>query len=64
EATKAEGKFVRQSGGRGQYGHVWLQLEPNEPGAGFTFLNKIVGGVVPKDYIPAVEAGVKGAMSN
>ncbi len=64
EVTKAEGKFVRQSGGRGQYGHVWLQLEPNEPGAGFTFLNKIVGGVVPKDYIPAVEAGVKGAMSN
>jgi elongation factor G len=63
-ATKAEGKFIRQSGGRGQYGHVWLELEPNEAGAGFTFINKIVGGVVPKDYVPAVEAGVKGAMSN
>ncbi|NLY91907.1 MAG: elongation factor G [Firmicutes bacterium] len=64
EATRAEGKFVRQSGGRGQYGHVWLEIEPNEPGAGFVFENKIVGGVVPKDYVPAVEAGVKEAMLN
>ena len=62
--VKAEGKFVRQSGGRGQYGHVWLELAPNEPGGGFVFENKIVGGVVPKDFIPAVEAGVKDAMAN
>jgi len=60
--VKVEGKFIRQSGGRGQYGHVWLELEPNEPGAGFEFNNKIVGGVVPREYIPAVEAGVKEAM--
>lgn len=60
--VKAEGKFVRQSGGRGQYGHVILEIEPLEPGAGFEFVNKIVGGVVPKEYIPAVEAGVKEAM--
>lgn len=62
QAVKAEGKFVRQTGGRGQYGHVVIELEPNEPGAGFEFENKIVGGVVPKEYIPAVEAGVKDAM--
>lgn len=60
--VKAEGKFVRQSGGRGQYGHVWLELEPLEPGAGFQFENKIVGGVVPREYIGPVEAGVKDAM--
>ncbi len=64
QAVKTEGKFVRQSGGRGQYGHVWLEIEPNEPGAGFHFESKIVGGVVPKDYVPAVEAGVKEAMTN
>ncbi|NLC52735.1 MAG: elongation factor G, partial [Firmicutes bacterium] len=64
QAVKTEGKFVRQSGGRGQYGHVWLEIEPNEAGAGFLFENKIVGGVVPKDYVPAVEAGVKEAMTN
>jgi len=64
QATRAEGKFIRQSGGRGQYGHVWLEIAPNEPGAGFTFENKIVGGVVPKDYIPAVQTGIKDAMSN
>lgn len=58
-----EGKFVRQSGGRGQYGHVVLDLEPGEPGSGFVFENKIVGGVVPREYIPAVESGVKGAMA-
>lgn len=61
-AAKAEGKFIRQTGGRGQYGHVWLELEPLERGAGFEFVNKIVGGVVPKEYIPAVEQGVKEAM--
>lgn len=61
-SAKAEGRFVRQSGGRGQYGHVWLELEPLERGAGFEFVNKIVGGVVPKEYIPAVEQGVKEAM--
>jgi elongation factor G len=62
KATEAEGKFIRQSGGRGQYGHVWLKLEPREPGEGFEFVNKIVGGVVPREYIPAVESGVKEAM--
>jgi elongation factor G len=62
--VKSEGKFVRQSGGRGQYGHVWLELSPLEPGAGFQFENKIVGGVVPKEYIAPVEAGVKEAMLN
>ncbi len=60
--TQCEGKFVRQSGGRGQYGHVKLELEPLQPGEGFEFVNKIVGGVVPKEYIPAVETGVKEAM--
>ena len=55
QAGKVEGKFVRQSGGRGQYGHVWIEFEPNEEGAGFEFENKIVGGVVPREYIPAVE---------
>ena len=59
-----EGKFVRQSGGRGQYGHVYLKIEPQEPGGGFEFENKIVGGVVPKEYIPAVEKGVKEAINN
>jgi len=56
---KAEGKFVRQSGGRGQYGHVLLRLEPKEPGTGIEFVNEIVGGVVPKEYVPAVEKGVR-----
>ncbi|MFS8572308.1 MAG: elongation factor G, partial [Clostridia bacterium] len=63
-AVRQEGKFIRQTGGRGQYGHVVLYVEPNEPGKGFEFINKIVGGVVPKEYIPAVEAGVKEAMQN
>ncbi|WP_227764106.1 elongation factor G [Zhaonella formicivorans] len=62
--TKAEGKFVRQSGGRGQYGHVWLEIEPLERGQGYEFVNKIVGGVIPKEYIPAVDAGVREAMEN
>ena len=64
KTVQAEGKFIRQSGGRGQYGHVWLEVSPREPGSGFEFINKIVGGVVPKDYIPAVEAGVKEATQN
>ncbi len=64
QAVKAEGKFVRQSGGHGQYGHVLLELEPLESGSGFEFVNKIVGGVVPKEYIPAVENGVRDAMAN
>ncbi len=63
-STKVEGKFIRQSGGRGQYGHVWLELEPLERGAGFEFVNKIVGGVVPKEYIPAVQQGIEEAMQN
>ncbi|MBO2522219.1 MAG: elongation factor G [Firmicutes bacterium] len=63
-SVKQEGKFIRQTGGRGQYGHVWLEIEPNERGKGFEFINKIVGGVVPKEYIPAVEAGVREAMEN
>lgn len=62
KTVEAEGKFVRQSGGRGQYGHVWLRIEPNEPGGGFVFTNEIVGGAVPKEYIPAVEAGVEEAL--
>ncbi len=62
--VKAEGKFVRQSGGRGQYGHVWIELEPLEPGGGFEFVNKIVGGVVPREYIGPVEAGIKEALEN
>jgi elongation factor G len=63
-AARAEGRFVRQSGGRGQYGHVWLELEPLEPGMGYVFENKIVGGVIPKEYIPAIDAGVKDALNN
>ena len=62
--VEQEGKFVRQSGGRGQYGHVYLKIEPQTPGDGFEFENKIVGGVIPKEYIPAVEKGVKEAIYN
>ncbi len=62
--VKIEGRFVRQSGGRGQYGHVWLELEPNEPGSGFVFEDKIVGGTVPKEFIPAVQKGVVEAMES
>jgi len=58
-SAEAEGKFIRQSGGRGQYGHVILQIEPQEPGSGLEFVSKIVGGVVPKEYVPSVEEGVK-----
>lgn len=64
KAGKAEGKFVRQSGGRGQYGHVWIEFEPLEEGGGFEFVDKIVGGVVPREYIPAVEAGLRDAIQN
>jgi len=62
--VEQEGKFVRQSGGRGQYGHVWITLEPTEPGKGYEFVNAIVGGVVPKEYIPAVDKGIKEATEN
>jgi elongation factor G len=62
QSAKAEGKYVRQTGGRGQYGHVLLEIEPLEPGGGFEFVNSIVGGKVPREYIPAVEKGVQGAM--
>lgn len=63
-AAKVEGKFVRQSGGRGQYGHVWIEFQPQEPGQGFSFENKIVGGVVPREYVPAVQAGIEESMKN
>jgi elongation factor G len=64
KAVKTEGKFVRQSGGRGQYGHVWLEIEPLEQGKGYEFENKIVGGVIPKDFISAVDAGVREALTS
>ncbi len=62
--VNAEGKFVKQSGGRGKYGHVWVEFSPNEPGKGYEFTNAIVGGVVPKEYIPAVSAGIQESMRN
>jgi len=62
--TKSEGKFVRQSGGRGQYGHCWLEIEPMEPGSGFEFIDKISGGSIPREYIPAVGKGCEEAMAN
>lgn len=64
QIVKSEGRFIRQSGGRGQYGHVWLQLEPNERGAGYQFIDKIVGGVIPREFIPAVDAGVQEALNS
>ncbi len=64
KAVKAEGKFIRQSGGKGQYGHVVIEMEPNEKGRGIEFENKIVGGVVPRDFIPAVKAGVEDGLKN
>jgi elongation factor G len=64
KTVEEEGKFVRQSGGRGQYGHVWLRIEPREPGSGYEFENAIVGGVVPREYIPAVDKGVQEQMEN
>ncbi len=62
--VRIEGRFVRQSGGRGQYGHVWLDMEPNEPGGGFVFEDKIVGGSVPREYIPPVQKGIVEAMES
>ncbi|MFC5465862.1 elongation factor G [Lederbergia graminis] len=63
-SAQVEGKFVRQSGGRGQFGHVWIEFSPNEEGKGFEFENAIVGGVVPREYIPAVQAGLEDALEN
>ncbi|MCM3358542.1 MULTISPECIES: elongation factor G [unclassified Psychrobacillus] len=63
-SAQVEGKFVRQSGGRGQFGHVWIEFSPNEEGKGFEFENAIVGGVVPREYIPAVEAGLRDSLDN
>ena len=62
KSVKAEGKFIRQTGGKGQYGHCWLELTPHKPGEGFTFENKVVGGAIPKEYINPIQAGVKEAM--
>ena len=63
-AEKVEGKFVRQTGGRGQYGHVVIKVQPQEPGGGYEFVNSIVGGVIPKEYIPAIDKGIKDALLN
>lgn len=64
KAVEVEGKFVKQSGGRGQYGHVWLKMEPNEAGKGFEFVDAIKGGTVPREYIPAVEKGLRDTLPN
>ncbi|GKV66335.1 MULTISPECIES: elongation factor G [Sporosarcina] len=64
QSAEVEGKFVRQSGGRGQFGHVWVEFGPNEEGKGFEFVNNIVGGSVPREYIPAVEAGIRDSLDN
>lgn len=64
QAVKAEGRFVRQSGGRGQFGHVWVEFEPLQQGSGFEFVNKIVGGVVPREYVAPIEAGIREAMQS
>ena len=64
QVVKQEGKYIKQTGGRGQYGHVWLKIEPAEAGSGYTFVNEIVGGVVPREYIPAVDKGIKEQMQN
>lgn len=62
--AQAEGKYIRQSGGRGQYGHCWIKVEPQEPGVGFEFVDEIKGGIIPQEYIPAIGKGVKEAMDN
>ena len=62
--VEIEGKFIKQSGGRGQYGHVWLKMEPNEPGKGYEFIDAIKGGVVPREYIPAVDKGLRETLPN
>ena len=64
QMIQQEGKYIKQTGGRGQYGHVWLKIEPAEAGSGYTFVNEIVGGVVPKEYIPAVDKGIQEQMQN
>ena len=64
KSVESEGKFVRQSGGRGQYGHCWLRIEPQEAGKGYEFVNAIVGGVVPREYVPAIDKGIQEAMKN
>jgi len=64
KAVEQEGKYIRQTGGRGQYGHVWLKIEPREPGAGYEFVNAIVGGVIPREYIPAVDKGIQDQLDN
>lgn len=64
QAVEQEGKFIRQSGGRGQYGHVWVKIEPREPGAGYEFIDEIKGGTIPKEYIPAVDKGIREQMQN
>ncbi|MBF7095995.1 elongation factor G [Alkalibacter mobilis] len=64
KAVRVEGKFARQSGGRGQFGHVWLELEPREPGEGYEFVNKVVGGAIPKEFIGPVDQGIREAMEN
>jgi len=64
QKARAEGRFIRQTGGHGQYGHVWLEVEPSERGAGNQFESRIAGGVIPREYIPAVEAGARQAMEN
>ena len=64
QTVEAEGKFIRQTGGHGQYGHCWLRLEPMEPGSGFEFANEVVGGVIPKEFINPVQAGVEAAMED
>src|SRR5699024_1526164 len=63
-SAEVEGKFIRQSGGRGQYGHVLVKFEPNDEGAGYEFENKIVGGVIPREYIPSVDSGIRESMEN
>jgi elongation factor G len=64
KTVEQEGKFIRQSGGRGQYGHVWLKLEPQKPGTGYEFVSEIVGGVIPKEYIQAINKGIQEQMQN